>query len=113
TTKKYARQYFLAVCRLGAGWKGLNDIYEQISEDMFTLEHDLLIYLNLSTNTAAIEEDYVYFQFLTELILDRNEISNGLQELIHFSRQEYNDNDEELIIINDFEKNHQSTKAID
>ncbi|CAF3418527.1 unnamed protein product, partial [Rotaria socialis] len=62
----------------------LNDIYEQISKDMHTLEHSLLIYLNLSTNTATIEQDYVYFQLLTELILDRNEISNGLQELINF-----------------------------
>ncbi|CAF0964502.1 unnamed protein product [Rotaria sp. Silwood1] len=93
-------------------YKNLNDIYEQISKDIQKIIHDLIIYINLSSNSAQLDETYIYGKLLSEIILDKNESQNDLQELINFSRQEYDGNDEELNIIDEFEKNYKKNQAI-
>ncbi|CAF1361256.1 unnamed protein product [Rotaria sordida] len=93
-------------------YKNFNDIYEQISKDIHKIKRDLVMYINMSSNSTTLPTTYIYCQLLSEIILDKNENRNNLQELINFSRQEYDGNDEELKIIDEFEKNYQKNQAI-
>ena len=94
-------------------YKNFDDIYEQISKHINKIAHDLIIYIGLSSNAISLPPIFVYGQLLSEIILDKNEHRNNLAELIDFSRQEYHGNDEELRIIDEFEKNYQKNQAID
>ncbi|CAF1196544.1 unnamed protein product [Rotaria sordida] len=93
-------------------YKNFNDIYEQISKDIHKIKRDLVMYINMSSNSTTLPTTYIYCQLLSEIILDKNENRNNLQELINFSRQEYEGNNEELKIIDEFEKNYQKNQAI-
>jgi len=93
-------------------YTNVNDIYAEITNDINKITRDLVIYLNASSNAISLEPTFVYFQLLSEIILDPNEIANGLKELINFSRQEYDGNDEELKLIDEFEKTYQKNQAI-
>lgn len=93
-------------------FKNTNDICEQMRNDTSKISRDLIIYLNASSNAITLEPAFTYFQLLSEIILDKNEIGHGLKELINFSRQEYDGNDEELKLIDEFEKTYQKNQAI-
>ncbi|CAF3079977.1 unnamed protein product [Rotaria sp. Silwood2] len=94
-------------------YKNFNDIYEQISKDIQKTTRDLIIYISISSNSSTtLDITYLYCTLLSEIILDKNESRNDLQELIQFSRQEYDGNNDELKIIDEFEKNYQKNQAI-
>ncbi|CAF1182382.1 unnamed protein product [Adineta steineri] len=93
-------------------YTNINDIYEDIRNSINKISRDLMIYLSISSNAVVLDPMFVYFQLLTEIILNKNEVTYGIKELIDFSRQEYAENDEELKIINEFEKSYQKSQAI-
>ena len=90
----------------------IDQISEQISLDMKRITRDLIIYLNISSNGLSMDRTVIYYLLLTELLLDPNEMKTDLKELISFSRQEYQDNEEELEIIHQFENDYHKNQAI-
>ena len=90
-----------------------DDIHEQLSKDINKMARELIIYTKLSSNAISLPPIFIYIQLLSEIILDQKEHRNNLAELIDFSRQEYDGNDEELKIIDEFETNYKKNQAID
>jgi hypothetical protein len=93
-------------------YTSIDIVYEQIKDDINKVTRDLIIYLNSSTNAITLEPIFIYFQLIIEYILDKTEIKDNLKELIDFSRQEYDGNDEELKIIDEFEQTYKKNQAI-
>ena len=92
-------------------YKDFNDIHEQLSKDINKMARDLIIYTKLSSKAISLPPIFVYIQLLREIILDQKEHKNNLAELIDFSRQEYDGNDEELKIIDEFETNYKKKSS--
>ncbi len=90
----------------------INQIYEPITNDINKISRDLVIYLNTSSNVVTMEQVVEYFLLLNEIILDKTDTKDNIKELTDFARQEYEGNDEELKIIDEFENTYQKNQAI-
>lgn len=90
----------------------INDIYQPITNDINKISRDLVIYLNTSSNVVTMEQVVEYFLLLNEIILDKTDTKDDIKELTNFARQEYEGNDEELKIIDEFENTYQKNQAI-
>ncbi|UJR20495.1 hypothetical protein I4U23_023623 [Adineta vaga] len=93
-------------------YTNINDIYNEMTINMNKISRDLITYFNASSNAVTLDSMFVYYHLLIEIILDKNETSNGFKELIDFAREEYEGNEIELTIIDEFENAYQSNKAI-
>jgi hypothetical protein len=90
----------------------MNDIYQQMSIDINIVTRDLIVYMNISANSTTPDPMFIYSQLISEIILDSEETETAMKELVSFSRQEYEGNEEELIRIDEFENDYQKTRAI-
>lgn len=90
----------------------INEIYKQISIDINEITRDLIAYMNISSNSNTPDPMFIYSQLITEIILDSDETEYAMKELINFARQEYEDNQEELAIIDEFEHDYEKSRAI-
>ncbi|UJR29254.1 hypothetical protein I4U23_010468 [Adineta vaga] len=90
----------------------INEIYQQISYDISIVTRDLIAYMNISSTSSVADPMFVYSQLISEVILDNDETELALKELINFSRQEYEGNDVELAIIDEFENDYDQNRAI-
>lgn len=68
--------------------------------------------MNISSNTTVLDQGFIYSYLLNEIILDNEETDYALKDLINFSRQEYEGNEIELTIIDEFESDYQKDRAI-
>jgi hypothetical protein len=75
-------------------YSNINDIYKQISNDINKITRDLIIFLNSSPKAVTLQSVFIHFHLLIELILDKTGIKDNYKELIDFSRQHYDGNDE-------------------
>ena len=83
-----------------------------MSIDINEITRDLIAYMNISSNATTSDPMFTYSQLISEIILDTEETESAMKELIHFSRQEYDGNEEELMIIEEFENDYQKERAI-
>lgn len=90
----------------------LNEIYQMISNDIELVKRDLIGYSSLNLNTNSNDKTLIYFEILNEILLDSDETELALKELINFAREEYKDNEQELNLIDEFESDYQSERAI-
>ena len=93
-------------------YRDINEIYQQMNADINTVSRDLVSYVNITSNSETLEPMFIYTYLLGEIILDSEETENAMKELIQFSRQEYQDNEEELARIEEFENDYQKARAI-
>ncbi|CAF3484833.1 unnamed protein product [Adineta steineri] len=93
-------------------YRNANEIYQQISKDITEVTRDLIAYMNISSNTTTPDPMFIYSQLISQIILDREETDCAMKELVNFSRQEYDGNDEELSIIDEFESDYEESRAI-
>jgi hypothetical protein len=93
-------------------FNNINHIYEQISNYINKMTGHLIFYLNISSNSTSIETTVLYFLLLIEILLDKTENKSDLKEMIHFSREEYEGNDQELKMIDEFENKYEKNQAI-
>lgn len=90
----------------------IRKLCEQMSIDINLLASDLISSITISSNSNELSPAFVYNQLLSEIILDNDETDNSLKELIQFTRQEYEGNEEELAILDEFENDYQKNRAI-
>jgi hypothetical protein len=93
-------------------YTNINEIYQQISIDITEITRDLIAYMNISPNSTTLDPVFIYSQLISEIILDSEETEYAMKELINFSRQEYDGNQEELSIIDEFENDYDKNRAI-
>lgn len=93
-------------------YRDINEIYEQMHIDINVVSRDLVSYVNIASNSETLEPMFIYTHLLSEIILDNDETENAMKEIIQFSRQEYEGNDEELARIEEFENDYQKNRAI-
>ncbi len=93
-------------------YTNINEIYQQISIDITEITRDLIAYMNISPNSTTPDPVFIYCQLISEIILDSEETEYAMKELINFSRQEYDGNQEELSIIDEFENDYDKNRAI-
>jgi len=93
-------------------YTNINEIYKQMSIDINLVTRDLVSYTNISSNATTPDPVFIYSQLISEIILDNEESEYAMKELIHFSRQEYDGNQEELSTIDEFENDYQKDRAI-
>ena len=93
-------------------YNNLNDIVKQMSIDINIVTRDLIAYMNISSNSPTPDPMFTYSYLINEIILDSEETDYALKDLINFSRQEYDGNEQELIIIDEFENDYQKDRAI-
>ena len=90
----------------------IKELYQPISTDINKLTRDLIVYLNTSSYSSKMEPVILYYLLLNEIILDKTDIKNSLTNLIKFSRKEYEENDDELKLIDEFENTYKKEDAI-
>jgi len=83
-----------------------------MSIDINVVTRDLIAYMNISSNSTIPDPMFIYSYLISEIILDNEETEYALKDLINFSRQEYDGNQEELLIIDEFENDYQKDRAI-
>ncbi len=93
-------------------YNNINEIYQQMSNDINVVTRDLIAYMNISSNSTIPDPMFIYSYLISEIILDSEETEYALKDLINFSRQEYDGNQEELLIIDEFENDYQKNRAI-
>ena len=93
-------------------YTNINEIYWQISIDINKVTRDLIAYMSISSNPDTLDPMFTYCQLITEIILDSDETDYAMKELINFVRQEYDGNQEELSIIDEFETDYREDRAI-
>ncbi len=98
--------------KIRGAYINFDDMYERISDDINKVTGDLVLYLNTSSSTTSISPNVFYYLLLTEIILDKTEAKDDMKELINFVRKEYQDNDEELKLIDEFENSYKKEEAI-
>ena len=55
---------------------------------------------------------FVYVRLIDEIILDHDETDKSMEDLIYFAREEYQENDEELLLIEEFQNDYRPERAI-
>ena len=99
--------------KIRGSYSTIDDICEQLSEDIQLVSRDLVSYIHICSNgNNSAEAMFIYSVLINEILLDDDESDSAMKELIHFSRHEYQDNQEELTIIDEFESDYQSNRAI-
>ena len=93
-------------------YRDINEIYQQMQLDINVVSRDLISYVNISSNSNTLEPMFIYTHLISEIILDSEETENAMKELVQFSRQEYDGNEEELARIEEFENDYQKHRAI-
>lgn len=93
-------------------YRDINEMYQQMQVDINVVSRDLISYVNVSTNSNTLEPMLICTYLINEIILDSEETENALKELVQFSRQEYDGNEEELARIEEFENDYQKNRAI-
>jgi hypothetical protein len=93
-------------------YNDINEIYQQMSIDINLVTRYLIAYMNISSNATTPDPMFVYSQLISEIILDSEETETAMKELVNFSRQEYEGNEDELICIDEFENDYQKHRAI-
>jgi hypothetical protein len=93
-------------------YTNINEIYRQISIDINVVTRDLIAYMNISPNSNTLDPTFLYSKLISEIVLDAEETESAMKELINFSRQEYDGNEEELNRIEEFENDYQKDRAI-
>jgi len=83
-----------------------------MSNDINIVTRDLISYVNISSNSTTPDPMFIYSYLISEIILDSEETEYALKDLINFARQEYYGNQEELLIIDEFENDYQKDRAI-
>jgi hypothetical protein len=93
-------------------YPNMNDIYSQMSIDINEITRDLIAYMNISSTSNVTDPMFIYSHLISEIILDSEETESAMKELIQFSRQEYEGNEVELTIINEFENDYHKERAV-
>ncbi len=93
-------------------YKDINEIYQQMSIDINLITRDLIAYMNISSNSNTLDPMFIYSYLISEIILDTEETECAMKELINFCRQEYDGNQIELSIIDEFENEYQKHRAV-
>ena len=92
--------------------QSIDDLYDMVSEDMNPMKLDIIIFKSVYENRTTLSASFVYFQFLSHFLQDRNEMSHAFEELVQFARQEYEGNEYELAQIEEFEKTYKSSLLV-
>ena len=98
--------------KLKGFYTNINDITKQMSIDINEITRDLIAYMNISSTSNTADPTFIYSHLIKEIILDSEETDLAMKELVNFSRQEYQGNQEELTIIDEFESDYHKERAI-
>ncbi|CAF2521622.1 unnamed protein product [Rotaria sp. Silwood2] len=90
----------------------INEIYKQMSIDINEITRDLIAYMNISSSSSTPDPMFIYSQLINEIVLDNDETEYAMKELVNFARQEYDGNQQELTIIDEFENDYDKNRAI-
>lgn len=90
----------------------INEIYKSIAFDVERVSIDSTFYLITSSRATAIEPSVVYHFLLNEILLEKPTEKYQLNDLISLARREYEGNEYELEIIDEFEKTYKKNQAI-
>ncbi|CAF1625644.1 unnamed protein product, partial [Adineta ricciae] len=90
----------------------IEEVYKQVARDINDITRDLIAYMNIPSNSSTADPMFIYCQLISEVILDDEETEFASKELISFARQEYEGNDAELVIIDEFENDYEKSRAI-
>ncbi len=92
----------------------MNEILDQIKHDIENYEENFLTFTySLSNSNPKDEPSFVINQIVKEILLDPDEMTEAKKELIDFCRNEYEDNDEQLKYIQQFENNYQKENILE
>jgi len=103
---------FNSSTKIKGPYDDLDELCQHISNDIHRVTRDLMSYLTILPNSTTLEPMFVYFELLKEIILDSEETENSFKELVEFARQEYQNNPNELAIIDEFENDYDKNRAI-
>ncbi|CAF4426444.1 unnamed protein product, partial [Adineta steineri] len=102
----------------------VKDIFTQRSELLARITQDQIVRVLIedsgmisivSCNTESLESRnamFMWFQLFIEVLFRMHHKSNARQELIDVCKEQYQNNSEELSIINEFEKTYKTKNAI-
>ena len=93
-------------------YQSLNEISAQMSTDISDETRDLISYVSVSPNGSSTDPMFVYIRLINEIILDDDETDKSMQDLIDFAREEYQENDEELLLIDEFQNDYRAERAV-
>ncbi|CAF1003412.1 unnamed protein product [Rotaria sordida] len=65
-----------------------------------------------SKNLDQLEPTFMYSQIFKEILLEIEHDQNAIQDLVTYCQQEYKDNNKELKIIHEFQREYQASNAI-
>ncbi len=92
----------------------INEILNQIKHDIENDEENLLtLTYSLPNANAKHEPAFVINQIVKEVLLDPDEMTDAKKELIDFARIEYENNQEQLEYIQQFENNYQKENVLE
>lgn len=90
----------------------MNEIYKSIALDVEHISMDSTIYLSVCSRATTIESSTIYYLILNEILLHKQDEKYQLTGLISLARREYEGNESELEIIDEFEKTYKKNQAI-
>lgn len=93
-------------------FSAVDEIAALISEEIGILQLDVLDIQEVYHNRDSIRLPFLYRYFLAEILHDRRGTDNAFDELIHFVRNEYRGNREELENIELFRTTYRKDQAI-
>ncbi|CAF0891661.1 unnamed protein product, partial [Didymodactylos carnosus] len=94
----------------------INNVYLALKNDVYmSVNDDLLISVLPSTVVVNNKQEasFMYFQLLTDILIQMDDIQkNAKKDMIDECREQYTGNKQELTVIDDFEENYSSDKAV-
>jgi hypothetical protein len=93
----------------------INEILDQIKHDIENAEENTLTWTYSLPPNANVKHEpgFVLNQILKEILLDPDEMIDARKELIDFARIDYENNQEQLEYIQQFEDNYQKENVLE
>ncbi|CAF4299166.1 unnamed protein product, partial [Adineta steineri] len=92
----------------------ISEILEQIKMDMENDEENSLTFTHILPTTNIKEEPFfIINQIVKEIIIDSDDMNEAKKELIDFCQNEYKDNEEQLISIEQFQDKYQKENVLE
>ena len=98
--------------KVQGSYSNIDPIVEQMSEDIQVITRDLITYTQISSTASDGDATFLHSRLINEVILKNEGVDNALKELVDFARDEYEGNDAELRLIEEFQSDYQSDRAI-
>lgn len=98
--------------KVRGSYSSIDPIVERMTDDINVITRDLITYTQISSTASDGDATFLHSRLINEVILKNEGVDNALKELIDFARDEYEGNDEELRLIDEFQSDYQPERAI-